>query len=66
MVMAVHSQIHSPSSHTLALMRWGIVLLVILTALLSTLIVQSQWERHEIYPEQIPIADQNLWKALGR
>jgi hypothetical protein len=65
MVMAFHSPVHSPAAHTLAMVRWGILLAVILTALLSALLVQSQWERYEIYPEQIPIADQPLWKALG-
>jgi len=42
------------------------LLAVIMTGLVSMMLVRSQLEQHQIQPEQIPIAEQRVWNALGR
>lgn len=64
--MASQFQLHSPSSKTLLLAKLGIVWVVIVTGLVSVTLVRSQLERHQIQPEQIPIAELRIWNSLGR
>ncbi|MBE7383994.1 MAG: hypothetical protein F6J95_021575 [Leptolyngbya sp. SIO1E4] len=63
--MSSHAPIYTPSAQTLTLARLGILLAVLMTALASIFIVESQLQRHQIYPDQIPIANLNFWKTLA-
>lgn len=63
--MSFHSPVHPPSRHTLVVAQLAILATVILTAMLSALIVKGYLEQYEIYPDQIPIADMNVWEALS-
>lgn len=64
--MAFHTPVHTPSRETLALTRLGIVLAVVLTAIASAMIVKMRLDHYQINPDQIPIADMDVWRALGR
>jgi len=64
--MSVHSSsMHTLSDHAIAWTRLGIVLSVLMTALATICVVQWQSQHHHIVPEQLPIADMDVWKALG-
>lgn len=64
--MAFQTSVHTPSAHMLLLTRISILLAVIITAFVSVFMVQQQLERYQIPTEQIPIADLNVWGALGK
>jgi hypothetical protein len=64
--MAFHTPAHSTSTQTLILAKISIIVAVLITAFVTAFIVQNQLERYEIAPEQIPIADLNVWGALGK
>jgi hypothetical protein len=64
--MAFHTPAHKLSPHAVVATQISILLAVIITALVSAFVVQTQLQRHHITPEQIPIADLNVWGALGR
>jgi len=64
--MATQLHLQTPSSQTLLLTRLGILLVVMITGLLSTMLLRSQLEHYEIPPEQIPLANLQTWEALGR
>jgi steroid 5-alpha reductase family enzyme len=64
--MAFHTSTHTPSPHELVVARISIALAVIITAFVSVYIAQTQLQRYQIAPEQIPIADMNVWNALGK
>jgi|GEM_PF-4029258 len=67
--MASHLHLHTPytpSPKTVFLTQLSILLAVIMTGLVSMMLVRSQLEQHQIQPEQIPIAEQRVWNALGR
>lgn len=63
--MSSYSPINSPSKQTLAWARGFIIFAVLLTAFASALIVQLRLQDYQINPDQIPIANMNIWKALN-
>ena len=62
--MSSYSPIHSPSQQTMARTRLAIIFAVLLTALASVLVVQLRSQHYQINPDQIPIANMNIWQAL--
>ncbi len=56
---------HSLSRQTLVWARFGILLSVILTAIFSAWVV-ARSPNQQLHPQPIPIAENNLWHALGR
>ncbi|MEL6382396.1 MAG: hypothetical protein AAFQ89_07980 [Cyanobacteria bacterium J06626_18] len=63
--MSSYLPMHSPSRQAIARTRLGVVLVVLLTALVSALIVQIRSQHYEINPDQIPLANMNIWRALS-
>jgi hypothetical protein len=62
--MTFHTSTPPPSAHALLVAKVGIVLAVITTAIVTMFVVQTQLQRYQIAPEQIPIADLNAWGEL--
>ena len=62
--MSSYSPIHAPSKQTLAWARAFIILAVIMTAFASAIVVQLRLQHYQINPDQIPIANMNIWRAL--
>ncbi|MGF1521787.1 MAG: hypothetical protein ACFBSF_05640 [Leptolyngbyaceae cyanobacterium] len=63
--MSSYAPMHSPSKRAITQIRLGIVLTVLLTGLVSALIVQMRSQHYEINPDQIPLANMNVWQALS-
>lgn len=64
--MTFQTSVHTPSIDALIVAKVSIVLAVIITAIVSAFVVQTQLQRYQIPPEQLPIADMNVWGALGK
>lgn len=64
--MTFHTSTHTPSPHERLVASISIVLAVMLTAVVTIFVVQTQLQRYQIAPEQIPIAERNVWNALGK